>query len=239
MEGVAMKKLIALTCMGMLFASSSAIAADSTSLFNTAVLGTNIQKSISEIPVGTVITWPAGSNPEDPENWLECDGRAVSQASYPELYAVIGNRTPNYTNQFLRGGPSSQVGQIVADSTRSHYHGQPTHTHTFNGHLISGAISGSASAQAYTDMWTEIGHGGFSLKEGELSELGHRVRDSSNRYTSGGTISGHVTNTTVAGSLSLSGDDNTYQNSNSDGTIGGTETAPQHTRVRYLIRALP
>jgi|GEM_PF-3089417 hypothetical protein len=28
-------------------------------------------------PVGTVISWPIASMPEDAENWLECDGRAV------------------------------------------------------------------------------------------------------------------------------------------------------------------
>lgn len=191
------------------------------------------------VPVGTIIAWPAVQNPDEMNKWLECNGQAVSQAKYPQLYAKVGGRTPNYYNQFLRGGTLAQVGQVVADSTRSHNHGQPAHTHSFNGRLVSGAISGTASAQSYTDMWTEIGYGGFPLKEGDLSELGHRVRDSSNRYTSGGTISGNISNTTVEGNLSLSGGDNTYQNTNSDGTTGGAETAPQHTRVRYLIRALP
>lgn len=220
--------------------SSTVFAADSTS-FNPVPISVAAKGGI---PVGTIIPWASTGYPEDYDsartNWMDCDGRSFSKATHEELGKLYpSGRIPNLHNQFMRGGTLAQVGQTMADSTRSHYHQQPSHTHTFNGHLVSGAISGTASAQAYTDMWTEIGYGGFPLKEGDLSELGHRVRDSSNRYTSGGSISGSVANTSVAGSLSLSGGDNTYQNTNSDGSTGGAETAPQHIRVRYLIRTLP
>ena len=196
--------------------------------------------------VGSVIVWNQAGDPGDMYNddgmpvWLECDGSSFDTGYYTALAGIIPSGVlPNLKDQFLRGGTSGQVGQTAQDSTREHYHGQPPHTHNFSGDLTSGAISGTASSQAYTDMWTDIGHGGYSLKEGDLSELGHQVRDSSSRYTSGGTISGSVVNTAVAGTISASGGDNTSRNSNSDGTSGGSETAPQHIRVRYLIRALP
>lgn len=37
---------------------------------------------------GQIIPWPAAGN--IPVGWLECDGRALSPASYPRLFAVIG-----------------------------------------------------------------------------------------------------------------------------------------------------
>ena len=191
------------------------------------------------IPVGTIIPWISLSAPEDAWAWLDCDGSSFSASQYPDLAKLYPGVLPDLRDEFLRGGTLAQIGQKAQDTTREHIHGQPPHTHNFNGYLVSGAISGTASSQSYTDMWTDIGHGGYSLKEGDLSELGHQVRDSTARYTSGGTISGSVVNTSVAGTLSASGGDNTYKNSNSDGTTGGSETAPKHIRVRYLIRALP
>ena len=210
------------------------------------IVSLNQIRAVGLQTVGTVVVWNQAGDPADIHNddgwpvWLECDGSSFDTGYYTTLASIIpGGVLPNLKDQFLRGGTSGQVGQMAHDSTREHYHGQPPHTHSFNGYLVSGAISGSASSQAYADMWTDIGHGGYSLKEGDLSELGHQVRDSSSRYTSGGTISGSVVNTAVAGTISASGGDNTSRNSNSDGTSGGSETAPQHIRVRYLIRALP
>ena len=52
-------------------------------------------------------------------------------------------------------------------------------------------------------------------------------------------VSANVVSGSATGIAIASGGDNTYKNSNSDGTTGGTETAPKHIRVRYLIRALP
>lgn len=230
------------------FSNNNAIAVEikDSSLSATQVASITQIRAVGLQTVGSVIVWNQAGDPGDMYNddgrpvWLECDGSSFDTGYYTALASIIPSGVlPNLKDQFLRGGTSGQVGQTAQDSTREHYHGQPPHTHNFSGYLVSGAISGTASPQAYTDMWTDIGHGGYSLKEGDLSELGHQVRDSSSRYTSGGTVSGSVTNTSVAGSISSSGGDNTYKNSNTDGTTGGSETAPQHIRVRYLIRALP
>lgn len=223
-----------------------AFAIQDSSVTSSQAVSLNSVRAVGLQTVGTVVVWNQMVDPDDMYNddgkpvWLECDGSFFDAGYYSVLSGLIPSGVlPNLKDQFLRGGTPGQVGQTAQDSTREHYHGQPSHTHSFNGYLVSGAVSGTASSQAYADMWTDIGHGGYSLKEGDLSELGHQVRDSSSRYTSGGTISGSVVNTAVAGTVFSSGGDNTYKNSNSDGTAGGSETAPQHTRVRYLIRALP
>jgi len=67
-------------------------------------------------PVGTIIAWPVAQNPEDMENWLECNGQAVNQATFPELYSIIGAHVPDLRGQFLRGlgGNSGSLGAVRA-----------------------------------------------------------------------------------------------------------------------------
>lgn len=43
-------------------------------------------------PIGSVVLWTVGTIPP---NWLECDGSEVSQATYPDLYALLGNTFGN------------------------------------------------------------------------------------------------------------------------------------------------
>lgn len=221
------------------------------------------------IPIGTVIVWSSPGNPDDADKWLECDGR--STAGYPELAAIVGAKTPDYRDQFLRGGDTGQVGQVAADSTRSHAHQMDQHSHTvsgtadkqsynspaagggggtftrapaasarysyicheiwgegsmiidtntapynYRGYLIANVCPGNYCAE--THMGSIYGSGNF-LSENTLVGGGASVT----AYTSGGSITG-ITD--------QGGPTSTY-------AYGDAETAPQHTRVRYLIRALP
>ena len=96
--------------------SSPVLAADSTSFDPTKVM---VQSVGASIPVGTVITWPSNSWPSDRDNWLECNGQAISSAVYPELVALVGTKVPDYRGIFLRGqGPqtSTHYGTVVHSS---------------------------------------------------------------------------------------------------------------------------
>lgn len=234
-----------------------AFAIDSTALSDSRVLGTAINQSASVAPVGTVITWASDKMPNDgPGVWLECDGRAIpSDTKYQDLRDyLMSNNTPNYTNQFLRGGTSAQVGQVAVDSTRSHAHQMNQHQHTVSGTAGGqsySAPSGGGGGGAYVGiragftslsawptthqnilnrlyMYSDLGSGIYiqnNEQDGHPNFLYLPVGGggSVGSVTGGGTITG-VTNT--AGATSTK-------------TTGGAETAPQHTRVRYLIRALP
>ena len=79
-------------------------------------------KSSGGNPVGTIIAWPVAQNPEDMENWLECNGQTVNQAMYPQLYSIVGASVPDLRNQFLRGGTQTQAGTFAADTVQSHTH---------------------------------------------------------------------------------------------------------------------
>ena len=66
--------------------SSPVLAADSTSFDPTTVM---VQSVGASIPVGTVITWPSNSWPSGRDNRMECNGKPISRAIYPELVIVI------------------------------------------------------------------------------------------------------------------------------------------------------
>lgn len=98
------------------------------------------------IAVGTIVSWSQATNPDD--SWLECDGRAVNATEYPQLYAMM-TRTPNYQNLFLRAGDASNVGTTADDTIKTHTSTVAEHTHSFEGRLVSNAVSGTGPGQTY------------------------------------------------------------------------------------------
>ena len=61
------------------------------------------------VPVGTIIIWPASSNPEgwSEGKWLACNGQPVSSSSYPELAALGFSSVPNLNERVPWGVNSS------------------------------------------------------------------------------------------------------------------------------------
>lgn len=104
-------------------------------------------------PAGTVISFAGATAPT---GYLVCDGQEVSKASYPELYAAIGDlwgtpqsgtnfKLPDLRGQFLRGqddgagvdpdvaGRTDIDGNIVGDVIGSYQEDMyENHTHTIN-----------------------------------------------------------------------------------------------------------
>ena len=78
-------------------------------------------KSSGGVPVGTIISWPVATNPEDMDNWLECNGQSISPSVYPELFAVLGGQVPDLRGLFLRGfgGKSAALGTTQDQATAS------------------------------------------------------------------------------------------------------------------------
>ena len=210
--------------------------------------------------VGAVVVWNQAGDPDDMYNddgrpvWLECDGSSFDTGYYTALASIIPSGVlPSLNDQFLRGGTSGQVGQTALDTTRSHLHGIPSHSHTVSGSASAQNVSvggqsvyGTAAGQQYLWDHTWIAAGSYTAEPGYAGSfvvgdgLGVEsfgsygkmltatpssvtgVTSSNNFTTSGGSITG------ITNSVS--------QNTNYTGEV---ETAPQHIRVRYLIRALP
>ena len=103
----------------LLLPHASVYGADSTSFDPTKVAVE--AKSSGGVPVGTIISWPVATNPEDMDNWLECNGQNISPSVYPELFAVLGNSVPDLRGLFLRGhgGNSAALGVQQGDAIRN------------------------------------------------------------------------------------------------------------------------
>ena len=102
-----------------LLASSPIHGADSTSFDPTRV---EVKaKGSGGVPVGMILAWPVGQNPEDMDNWLECNGQSISPSVYPELFAVVGGQVPDLRGLFLRGhgGNSAALGIQQGDAIRN------------------------------------------------------------------------------------------------------------------------
>ena len=127
---------------------------------------------------------------------------------------------------------------MATDSTRSHAHGMDQHQHTVSGssgaHTYQAPAAGGSGSALYlygggafgpivgtspTTNYTDSDGIGYTVYGGLLGQLGSG--GSTTATTSGGSISGF---TNAAGAIS------THQ-------VGDIETAPQHQRVRYFIRA--
>lgn len=106
--------------------------------------------------IGVIAMFPSTSIPKD---WVICDGRVHNS---PELEALIGSpNTPNLTDLFVRGAPTTSVGAIggvesavlAAANMPNHSHGgtlsaEGAHTHA----ATSGGMSANA-AHAHS-AWT-------------------------------------------------------------------------------------
>ena len=93
-----------------LLASSPIHGADATSFDPTRV---EVKaKGSGGVPVGTIVAWPVATNPEDMDNWLECNGQSISPSVWPELFAVVGAQVPDLRGLFLRGYGSQVYAQV-------------------------------------------------------------------------------------------------------------------------------
>jgi hypothetical protein len=103
----------------MLYCTCAAFAGDSTSFDPTKIPVK--AKGGGGVPVGTVIAWPVATNPEDMDNWLECNGQSISPTAFPELYALVGGAVPDFRGLFLRGtgGNAASLGQVQQDAGRN------------------------------------------------------------------------------------------------------------------------
>ncbi|GAB1255380.1 phage tail protein [Desulfovibrio falkowii] len=136
----------------LLLAFQPALGADSTSFDPTKVAVK--AKGSGGVPVGTIISWPVATNPDDMDNWLECNGQSISQSVYPELFAVVGPQVPDLRGLFLRGlgGNSAALGVQQGDAIRNI-------TGTFGGHAI-GWKGGWGSGPFYSWNSGDRGSGG-------------------------------------------------------------------------------
>lgn len=187
-----------------------------------------VTKSTSGMPAGMIS--PFGGT-EAPDGWLPCDGRAVSRATYANLFSAIGVvwgagngsttfNIPNLAGKFLRGvgGNSAALGVPQGQATAKNQltlSGGVTALATTSRSLASG----SAAAQKLRRSGAlNVGGGSTTL---------YALQSDGTTYASGFSQASAVTGTT----------DIAHSHGNSfqiDSTA--TETRPDNVAVNYIIK---
>ena len=141
--------------MLQLVAAAIAVAGDATSFDPTRVAV--VAKGAGGVPVGTIVAWPVAKNPEDMDNWLECNGQTINATVYPELFALIGAKTPDYRGEFLRGhdagrgiDPGRSMGSTQTDTLLRPSTATGSFSANMNGNGLFRSASGVFRVTGYT-----------------------------------------------------------------------------------------
>ena len=150
--------------------------------------------SNESVPIGTICLW-AGSSGNIHEDWLVCDGSAVSRATYSDLYTIQGNtfgagngsttfNVPDMRDRFVVGSGSSysQNAKGGSASVTLTANEMPSHTHTQNQHRHQPS---AATYFAHTSYTAETGAGAnYAAVNSYSSYTGYTT--ATNQNTGGG-----------------------------------------------------
>jgi microcystin-dependent protein len=82
--------------------------------------------AVNAVPVGTVVAFVGTVSPN---GWLVCDGSAISQATYPALYGLIGGNLPDLRSRYIAGAGH---GPGLSNYALKQTGGEETHTLNIN-----------------------------------------------------------------------------------------------------------
>lgn len=182
-------------------------------------LGAASAASVAALPVvipGSVLLWPANAAPT---GYLECDGSAVSRATYAAIFTVMGIaygagdgsttfNLPDMRGYFARGwdhgagvDPARTFGSTQQDQFQTHAHNvsDPSHSH---------ALSGISSNAKYLDSST----GGPNDYTGTGAHSTGVIPQNTNTSATGVTVGAPSTGNT------------------------GTETRPKNLTFMYIVK---
>jgi len=202
------------------------------------------------MPAGAVTAYAGASVPP---GYLECNGQAVSRATYPDLFTVIGTiygagdasttfNVPDMRDEFIRGKSAARaVGSKQAGSFASHIHGvsDPGHGHT----LTDPGHAHSASQPVHTHGVNDPGHShsqtvsatpgaGFAFGTGNVANASTGSSGTGISLGAVGDLGGSTNNQQPSISL---------VNATTGlviGATGGAETVPQNFAMIYVIKAV-
>lgn len=163
-------------------------------------------------PVGSIVAWPTETAPS---GWLELNGASLLRATYPLLFALIGDdygavdgthfNLPDMRGRFLRGWANGQTTDPDAGDR------------TDRGDTTTGDHVGTKQAD-------------------QIKLHGHPVRDSNTSESNQGT-GGYTLSTAGAANSAVFTGTPTNTRGQQIGGTGGDETRPININVMWIIKA--
>jgi microcystin-dependent protein len=138
-------------------------------------------------PIGSILMWPSTASP--PSNWRICNGIQLSQTTYAELYAIIGNtyndgnetagnfRIPDLRDRFVVGtGPSYTLNATGGAANVTLQIAQiPSHTHPFTFGPAGGHTHGGNTGEEGGHRHNTGGGGAHGHNTGGAGGHGHNT----------------------------------------------------------------
>ena len=197
-----------------------------TSAGNYRVLVYQVASVAPSIIPGTIIMWGGSAAPS---NFLECDGSAISRATYSSLFSAIGTtwgagdgsstfNLPDMRGQFVRGwdhGRGVDSGRALGSSQADAF-GSHNHAVTDPGHGHSATVTDPGHTHTTTAYNSSSTGGGFS-GGGNIRLVIPAITSSSNPSNISVGVNGSGTGISIQAN-------------------GSTETRPKNVALMYCIR---
>ena len=149
-------------------------------------------KSMKGFPIGTIVPW-AGPPDIMPTGWVPCNGRVVSNTTYPLLQECIGNVYGGVAGSTFALPPLNNTSKGIMDIFRGHY----DHLKTSGDSATRPAHAPDSSSISDDPFWSQVGQTNNGNEHGSTASPPPSTIDLVGEITSPPNFIGQFTDITI------------------------------------------